>query len=254
VSPGSAVLAHAAVDPFLRGRFGKPYLWEQECESTQLLLLDSGLPEGAVAAADFQTAGRGRRGHQWVSPPGSSVLASVMLHPPAGRHWPELSLVGGVAAAEAVEGATDLSTQLKWPNDVMLDRSKVGGVIAEARDGTVVLGIGINVNQARDELPLDSPTKPASLRTVSGREHNPAAILGSLLFRLERLYDTWRHGGLRDIYTEIGSRHFLFGRRVRVAEGEGTAGVIAHDGRLEVLLGHGNVVLVESGELELIGA
>jgi BirA family biotin operon repressor/biotin-[acetyl-CoA-carboxylase] ligase len=136
----------------------------------------------------------------------------------------------------------------------MLDRRKVGGVIAEARDDVVVLGIGVNVNQTRDELPLDAPTQPASLRTITGREHDAAAILGSILFRLEQLYDTWRHGGLPDIYTEIGSRHFLFGRRVRVAEGEGTAGVIAHDGRLEVLLGHGNAVLVESGELELLGA
>jgi BirA family transcriptional regulator, biotin operon repressor / biotin---[acetyl-CoA-carboxylase] ligase len=244
-----STLEPASVEPHVRGRFGKPYRWEPACESTQALLLDSGLPEGAAAATDHQTAGRGRLGRAWEAPSGSSVLVSVMLHPPAERHWPELSLLGGIAAAEAVETATGLSAQVKWPNDVMLDRRKVGGVLAEARDASVVLGIGINVNQRREELPLEAPMEPASLRTVTGREHDVAALLGSLLWRLERLYDTWRHGGLRDVYTELGSRNFLFGRRVRIDGREGTAGVIGHDGRLEVHLSDGDTLHVESGEV-----
>ena len=84
----TTVLAPESIGPHVRGRFGKPYRWEPECESTQLLLLDSGLPEGAVAATDHQTAGRGRLGRLWEAPSGSSVLLSVLLHPPAGRHWP----------------------------------------------------------------------------------------------------------------------------------------------------------------------
>ena len=164
-------LAFEAVDPHVRGRFGKPYRFEPECESTQALLFEPGLPEGAVAATDHQTAGRGRLGRTWEAPPGSSVLASVLLHPPPTRHWPELALLGGVAAAEAIEGATELSAQVKWPNDVMLDRRKVAGVLAESRGGVVVLGIGINVNQTRSELPLDAPTEPGSLRT----DHGPRA-------------------------------------------------------------------------------
>lgn len=239
------------VAPHVRGRFGQPYLWQPECESTQLLLLDSGLPEGAVAATDHQTAGRGRRGHVWEAPAGTSVLLSVMLHPPGGRHWPELSLLGGVAAATSVEVATGLAAQVKWPNDVMLDRRKVGGVIAEARDGSVVLGVGVNVNQVRSELPAGTAVEATSLRTTTGHEHDVAALAGSLLFGLERLYDTWRHGGLRDVYTELGSRNFLFGRRVLVDGREGTAAVIGHDGRLEVHFPGGETTQVESGDVVL---
>ena len=249
-----ATLASDAVERHILGRFGTPYLWEAECESTQLLLLGSGLPEGAVAATDHQTAGRGRLGRVWEAPAGSSVLVSVMLHPPAERQWRELSLLGGIAAAETVEVATGLAAQVKWPNDVMLDRRKVGGVLAEARDATVVLGIGLNVNQRRDELPLGAPTEPASLRTTMGRDHDVAELLGSLLGSLERLYDRWRRGGLPDVYTELGPRNFLFGRRVVVNGSGGTAGAIGRDGRLEIHLEDGETLHVESGEVELVGA
>jgi BirA family biotin operon repressor/biotin-[acetyl-CoA-carboxylase] ligase len=180
------------------------------------------------------------------------VLLSVLLHPPAERHWPELSLLGGIAAAEAVEGMIGLSAQVKWPNDVMVDRRKVAGVIAEARDATVVLGIGINVTQTRDELPPGTSTDAASLRTITGRAHDVAALAGSLLYRLERLYDTWRHGGLRDVYAELGSRNFLFGRRVAVDGRPGTAAMIGHDGRLEVHLDGGETLHVESGEVAVV--
>jgi BirA family biotin operon repressor/biotin-[acetyl-CoA-carboxylase] ligase len=247
----SGSLAFEAVDPHLRGRFGKPYRYEPECESTQLLLLDSGLPEGATAATDHQTGGKGRHGRQWIAPPGKSLLVSVMLHPPTERHLPELSLVAALAAAEAIEGATGLTAQIKWPNDVMLNRRKVAGILCELSDGTVVAGIGVNVNQTRDELPLDAPTEPGSLRTLTGGTYDRAALLGSLLFRLERIYDGWRHGGLNDLYGEIGARDFLRGRRITVDGEEATALQILRDGRLEIATGngHGATRAIESGEV-----
>ncbi|HEX4929960.1 MAG TPA: biotin--[acetyl-CoA-carboxylase] ligase, partial [Gaiellaceae bacterium] len=116
-------------------------------------MLDSAQPEGAVAVCEEQTAGRGRMGRAWEAPAGSSILMSLLLRPPAGRPAAELSLVAGVATALAVEHGTGLAAQIKWPNDVMLDRRKVAGVLAELKDGAVVLGIGLNVNQGRDELP-----------------------------------------------------------------------------------------------------
>jgi BirA family transcriptional regulator, biotin operon repressor / biotin---[acetyl-CoA-carboxylase] ligase len=245
----SASLSKEVVAPYVRGRFGKPYLYEPECESTQLLLVDSGLPEGAVAASDHQTSGRGRHGRQWIAPVGSSILASVMLHPPPERHLPELSLVAALAAAEAIEVATGLTAQIKWPNDVMLNRRKVAGILSELTDGTVVVGIGLNVNQSRDELPLDAPTPPGSLYTLTGQMHDRAALLGSLLFGLERIYDGWRHGGLDDLYGEIGARDFLRGRRITVDGEPARALQILRDGRLEVESGHGETRAVESGQV-----
>jgi BirA family biotin operon repressor/biotin-[acetyl-CoA-carboxylase] ligase len=245
----TASLAPEAVKPHLRGRFGKPYVYEAACESTQLLLLGSGLPEGAAAATDHQTGGRGRHGQPWTAPPATSVLVSVMLHPPAERHLPELSLAAALAAAEAVEGATGLTAQVKWPNDVMLNRRKVAGILCELSEGTVVVGIGMNVNQTRDELPLDAPTEPGSLRSLTGQEYDRARLLGSLLFRLERIYDGWRHGGLADLYGEIGARDFLRGRRITVDGEPATALQIVRDGRLEIDLGSHETRLVESGEV-----
>ncbi|HLF00233.1 MAG TPA: biotin--[acetyl-CoA-carboxylase] ligase [Gaiellaceae bacterium] len=245
----SDLLAPEAVGPHLRGRFGTPYLYEPECESTQLLLLGSGLPEGAVAATDHQTGGKGRHGRRWVEPAGSSVLCSVLLHPPAGRHLPELSLAAALAAAEAVEGATGLTAQIKWPNDVMLNRRKVAGILAELEEGTVVIGIGINVNQTRAQLPLDTPTPAGSLRTLTGNVHHRAALLGSLLSGLERIYDTWRHGGLDELYGEIGARNFLHARRVTVDGEPATAWRILRDGRLEVESGAHELRAIESGEV-----
>ena len=235
-------LAPDAVAPHLSGRFGKPYLYEPECATTQQLLLDSGLPEGAVAATDHQTSGRGRLGRAWEAPAGSAVLASVLLQPPTDRRLPELSLVAALAVAETVEAALVLAAQVKWPNDVMLNRRKVAGILSEISDGTVVVGIGINVNQTRDELPLDAPTEPASLRTATGTTYDRAVLLGSLLARFERMYDVWRDKGLDGIYGGLGARDFLRGRRI-TADGEpATAVQILRDGRLEIETDAGEVL------------
>jgi len=242
-------VAPQAVRPHLSGRFGQPFLYEAECGSTQLLLLDSGLPEGAVAVTEHQTAGRGRLGRSWTAPPATSILVSVLLEPPAQRTLPQLSLVAALAGAEAVEVATALAAQVKWPNDVMLNRRKVGGIISEITDGTVVVGIGLNVNQTRDQLPLAAPTEPGSLRSLTGSSYDRAALLGSLVTRLERAYDAWREFGLDGIYGELGARDFLRGRRVTVDGESATAVQIARDGRLEVATDTHEIRAIESGEV-----
>lgn len=241
-------LAPESVEPFLRGRLGKPYLYVERCETT-MRLLEGPLPEGALAVTEEQTAGRGRHGHVWESPPGTSILCSLLLHPPAGRHIAELSLVTALAVAEAIEGATELACQVKWPNDVMLDRRKVAGILGEARDGTVVLGLGINVNQTRGQLPPSPRTPAASLRSIHGCEHTRAPLLGDLLWRLERLYDGWRRGGLADLYPELGARDFLRGRQVRVGDTSGVAVGIDRSGRLAIRTATGEHTLVESGDV-----
>ena len=238
-------LAPWTVEPLLRGRFGRPYRYEPETETTQALL-GPGDEEGAVAVAELQTAGRGRLGRTWSAPPDTSITASILLRPPAGAPIQQLSLVGGLAVAETVEQALDLSAQIKWPNDVMVNRRKVAGVLAEARDGIVVLGIGLNVNQTREQLPGDARVPPASLRTVDGVERDRAPLLADVLARLERAYDAWTAGGLDAVFDGIGSRDFLRGRRVSVNGVEGVADGLDRAGRL-LLDGRP----VESGEVEV---
>jgi len=176
------------------------------------------------------------------------VLVSVLLRPPPERSSPQLSLLGGLAAAMAAEDALGLAAQIKWPNDVMVDRRKVAGVLAEARDGVVVLGIGVNVNQTSEQLPADARVPAASLRTVDGQERDREQVLAGVLAHLDRLYAAWREGGLDAVYEDLGARDFLRGRRVTVDEVSGTAQMITRDGRLEIATNSGRV-LVESGEV-----
>jgi BirA family transcriptional regulator, biotin operon repressor / biotin---[acetyl-CoA-carboxylase] ligase len=245
--PSPDPLLPEVVEPLLTGRFGRPYRYEEACESTQQLL-DRRLEEGAVAACDVQTKGRGRQGREWETLPGSSILCSILLRPPAERVQEELSLVAGLATAATVERALGLAVQVKWPNDVMVNRRKVAGVLAEAAEGAVVLGIGINVNQTREELPGDARIAPGSLYTSDGVRRERAPLLADLLRSLESDYDHWVEGGLEALYDTLGARDFLRGRRVYV---DGQAGVgigIDRRGRLEVEL-DGERRIIESGEV-----
>jgi BirA family biotin operon repressor/biotin-[acetyl-CoA-carboxylase] ligase len=243
-----STLAAEAVEPLLKGRFGRPYVYRDSCESTQTLLGDDS-PEGSVAVCDEQTAGRGRLGRRWETTPGTSVLCSIALRPPTDRRAAELSLVAGMAAADSVELALNLAVQIKWPNDVMVNRFKVAGILAEARNGVVVLGVGVNVNQTRDELPAGTKAPVGSLRTIDGVVRDRAPILVDLLDRLEHHYDRWREGGLDAIYDFLGARDFLRGRRVSF---DGTRAVaVGSDraGRLELDI-DGARKVVESGEID----
>ena len=235
------------VEPLLTGRLGKPYVYEASCESTQELL-GADLPEGALALCDEQTHGRGRLGRSWTAPPGTAILCSLLLRPPEDRIVSELSLVGGTAVAEAIEEAVGLAVQVKWPNDVMLNRRKVAGILAEASGGRVVVGMGVNVNQERNDLPEDPNVPAASLYTSDGIKRERGPLLAGVLERLEVNYDAWLERGLDGVYDSLGSRDFLRGRRIAV-NGESGVGVkIDRDGRFVVDVG-GEQRVVESGEI-----
>jgi BirA family biotin operon repressor/biotin-[acetyl-CoA-carboxylase] ligase len=241
-------LAPEFVEPLLAGRFGRPYIYEETCESSQRLLGPE-LEEGAVAVCDVQTRGRGRLGRGWDTPPGAAILCSILLVPPAERAPAELSLMAGLAVAEVAEAELGLAVQLKWPNDVMVNRRKVAGILAEAANGRVVVGMGVNVNQTREQLPADAQTAPGSLYTTDGVRRQRAPLLASLLRQLERDYDQWREGGLDALYEGVGARDFLRGRRVFVDGQAGLGIAIDRSGRLEVEI-DGRRQFVESGEVQ----
>jgi BirA family biotin operon repressor/biotin-[acetyl-CoA-carboxylase] ligase len=188
---GVSDLIPELLSPLLRGRFGTPYRFVVSCPSTQRLLADDD-PEGAVVATDHQTAGRGRLGRVWEDVPGRSILMSILLRPRAPMPlWPELSLVAGEAVAKALRSETGVEASLRHPNDVVIAGRKLVGVLAEASRGRVVLGIGVNVNQAAEELPVDTVKPPTSLRLELGREVERAPLVAAILSELERGYDVW---------------------------------------------------------------
>ena len=184
-------LSPEAVEPRLRGRLGRPYRYVESTPSTQLLLLPEA-PEGALVAAGEQSAGRGRLGRRWLAPAGTSLLCSVQLRPPvASERLPELAVVAARACAEAIAALTGLEPELKFPNDLLVGGRKLAGILAEAREGRVVLGIGINVNVPVGELPQEVDRPATSLLVETGRELDRAELLAELLERLERRYDAW---------------------------------------------------------------
>ncbi len=129
----------------------------------------------------------------------------------------------------------------------MLNRRKVAGVLAEGRDGVIVLGMGINVNQRLEELP-DARVAPGSLRTADGVVRERAPLLALLLARLEREYDLWREGGIDAVFDRLGARDFLRGRAVSVDGISGNAVGITRSGELAIDV-DGERRLVEAGEV-----
>jgi len=150
------------------------------------------LPVGSVVVADQQTAGRGRRGHTWFSPPRAGLYVSVVLAPAAARVDPPratmlLTLAAGVAIAEGIEAASGLATALKWPNDVVAGGRKLAGILAEGRGDLVVLGYGINVMAAA--FPPELRDCATSVESEVGREVDRDLVLDETLAALSRRYD-----------------------------------------------------------------
>jgi BirA family biotin operon repressor/biotin-[acetyl-CoA-carboxylase] ligase len=204
----------------------------------------AGEEEGLVVVAEHQTAGRGRLGREWVDAPRSSLIVSFLLVPedvPADR-WPWLPLLTGVATAEAVRRVTGVQVDLKWPNDVLADGHKLGGILLERveREGSAaaVVGIGINCAQTSEELPVPEAT---SISIVTGAPVDRSALLGALVEELSGLYDEWRAGAdLRAAYLELCVTP---GQEVQVAvpggEVVGRAVDVDATGRLVVRTGSG---------------
>jgi BirA family biotin operon repressor/biotin-[acetyl-CoA-carboxylase] ligase len=172
-----------------RGRFGIPFQWLESCASTQRML--DGAAEGAVVATDEQTSGRGRLGRNWEAPKGTSLLFSIVLAPkvePEGL--PELTVVAAEAVCAAISLQTGLTASVKAPNDVLVGGRKVAGILAEASEGRVVLGVGVNVLQTEAELPAETRL-PATSLAFEGAEVDRAGLLATILEQLEERYDRW---------------------------------------------------------------
>jgi BirA family transcriptional regulator, biotin operon repressor / biotin---[acetyl-CoA-carboxylase] ligase len=201
-------------------------------------LAERGAPHGALVTADEQTAGRGRHGRDWVTPPGVAIAASLVL-----REWDGLlSLRAGLAVAD-VAGA---DARVKWPNDVWLSGRKVAGILVETRNGSgwAVLGIGVNVA-------LDPATLPPEVAAVAGTLGRPRDAVEATLAELLRALEARLAQEAAAVVADLRERDALLGRRLRHAGGDGVGAGIDESGAL--LVGsRGGVVAVTTGEVLLL--
>src|SRR5262249_27789658 len=157
--------------------------WFDSLDSTNRYVLDEarrGAPEGLVAVADFQTAGRGRRGRGWGAPPGASLLASVLLRPALGPgRTPPGWMAGGAAMAEAVTRVAGFTPGLKWPNDLVVGDRKLAGILAERDGDAVVVGTGVNVDW--HEFPPEIAATATACNLEAGHAVDRRALLDAFL-------------------------------------------------------------------------
>jgi BirA family transcriptional regulator, biotin operon repressor / biotin---[acetyl-CoA-carboxylase] ligase len=151
----------------------------------------SGAPGGLVVVAESQVAGRGRRDRHWVSPPRAGLTLSVLLRPDGvpSRHWGWLPLLAGVALCDTVRRIAEVEARLKWPNDLLIGDRKGAGILAEATEDAVVVGIGLNVTTRTDELPPEVAATSLQLAGAVSTDRDP--LLKALLRGLSGWYDGW---------------------------------------------------------------
>lgn len=224
-------------------------------------LVQGGAPEGTVVVAETQTAGRGRGGTPWCSPSGG-LWFSLVLRP----HIPPerasgLSIVSALAVARAAGGMSGVDTRIKWPNDVLVEGRKLAGaMIVGAGDGTLIVGVGLNVNTPGSELPLLHHYEATSLLVETGRRFPRPELLGRMLGELESRYFAYRRPGYCGLIEEWRELSIVLGEHVsvRTAGGElaGTVFGLEDDGGIvlrlpngahEKILPYGDVTLMLGG-------
>jgi len=214
-----------------------------------------GAVEGTVIIADEQTAGRGRIKRVWLSPKGSIAL-SIILYPSV-VNLPSLIMLASLAVVHSIEAVTGLRSQVKWPNDVLVNDRKVCGILIESSlRGNIVdyaiIGIGVNVNLRLSDFPEIQSTA-TSLSAELGRDVSRLRVIRRLLVEVERLYLALQAG--ESIYEEWRDSLVTLGRRVKVKSGktvyEGIAESVARDGSLLLRHSNGNLSKIVAGDATL---
>ncbi len=219
-------------------------------------MAQEGATEGTVIIADEQSAGRGRLGRRWLSPPGSSILLSIILRPRV-ELLPQLNMVASLAVVQGIEKVTGLKPAIKWPNDVLLSGKKVSGIIIEnvfqgSKLNSAIVGIGINVELDPSSFP-EIASIATSLSTELGKEMSRIEVLLWLLKEFEQLYKGLRLN--KPIYDRWISYVETVGKSVQVKSGdiieEGYVESINTDGSLMLRRPDGSLITMVAGEVTL---
>lgn len=239
------------------GRGSQNELWH-EIDSTNTrvaTMAKEGAPEGVVVFARQQTAGRGRLGRKWVSPPDSGLYMSLLLRPEKEvGEIPVITLGIGVAAARAIIAVTGVRMGLKWVNDLVFDGKKVGGILAEMtmveqQQNALIIGIGVNIKFNQDEIPDDLKNKMLGLEEIAGTTIDTSQLAAEICYQVEESYNLMLNGESRRILDQWRTFSVTLGNEIvsttPAREVRGLAIDIADSGAL--------IVQTVNGREEILG-
>lgn len=243
---------------------GKEIYYFLELKSTNIIAKEKalhraeGIGEGTLIIAERQSAGKGRLGRKWFSPAGG-IWLSVILYPQLSPSYiSRITLMTAVAAVKAIKICTQIKSQIKWPNDILINEKKVCGILTEMSAeldiiNWVVVGIGINVNIDHREFPEDIQENTISLKEGSGKEVLRVKLVQTFLQEFEKYYEILKRREFSSILKEWKLYSHTLGRKIRVDTGEkiitGEAVDINEEGALILKKEDGELVGILSGTI-----
>ncbi len=246
---------------------GKEIVVYDEVESTNSIgydLLKQGYPSGTVVIADRQTKGKGRLGRTWISPSGKNLYMSFAIKPSiTPKYATLLTLTSVVACTTALRRFTDIPVLIKWPNDMLVDHKKVGGILSEMKiEGekikAAVVGVGINVNMTEEDIPEEIKDIATSLRICKGEEFSRALLATEIIREFDKWYQLLEKKNRKTIIDRWMQLSGTIGRQVKIVLADkeifATAEAIDEEGRLIVKLQDGTYEKICAGDVTLLRA
>ncbi|MFB6466029.1 biotin--[acetyl-CoA-carboxylase] ligase [Cytobacillus sp. Hz8] len=243
---------------------GQNIHYEDSVDSTQKVALQLGLngaKEGTIVIAEEQVSGRGRMERPWHSPKYTGVWMSLIIRPNIPiQNAPQLTLLTAVAVVQAIEEVTTLSPQIKWPNDILLNGKKITGILTELQAEadcikSIIIGIGINVNQKLQDYPQELQEIATSLAIEAKKEINRAELIRAVFTKFEKLYDLYLQSGFQPIKLLWESYAISIGKtitaRTLTKEIKGKALGITEDGVLKLEDEYGEIHYIYSADIDL---
>lgn len=243
---------------------GQVIHYEETVDSTQRIahkLAYEQAKEGTIIIAEEQKSGRGRMDRKWHSPKYTGIWMSIILRPkiPLAKA-PQLTLLAAVAVVQAIEELTNLSPEIKWPNDILINGKKMTGILTELQAeadhiNSVIIGMGINVNQSQEDFPVELHSTATSIAIEQNNRLSRAAVIRSVLTHLEKLYLLFLDQGFYPIKLLWEGYAISIGKNIKARTItsfiEGKALGITDDGVLKIEDSLGEIHLVYSADIEL---
>ncbi|MCZ8532330.1 biotin--[acetyl-CoA-carboxylase] ligase [Psychrobacillus psychrodurans] len=247
-------------------QLGRTIDYYTTCESTQIIAADKareGAPHGTVVIAEEQTDGRGRLDRSWNSTANKGIWMSVIIRPAISPQFAaQFTLVSAVAITQAIQEVTNLTPEIKWPNDILINGKKVTGILTELQADmdivhSIIIGIGVNVNQELSAFEESIQKTATSLKIENGEEIDRSLLAAKILYYLEKYGDLYVENGFKPIKILWESHNCTIGKRIRATTLretlEGVALGITNDGVLEIKLDSGEIRGVYSADIHLLG-